>query len=109
MLVGMVVVAGRLEREGRSRSCKGEETERPSACGGEIPSSEKPESSSSGPAMCPLTGSTDDGWIVHKFSKEADGVGHEVLTRGGGCGFGAGFAFTCWAELVMNAGWFVLM
>lgn len=102
MLVGMVVLAGRLERMWRPRLRKA-----PSGAGGKIPSSEEPEASSSGPATM---GSTDDGWIMHDFSKEAGTrVERKVLTRGGDCGFGTGFTFTCCAELVMNAGWFVLI
>lgn len=61
MLVAVLEVLGRLEREVRCRSCSVEETERPSGRGGKIPSSEA-VSSSSAPVGCPLTGSTDDGY-----------------------------------------------
>jgi hypothetical protein len=65
MLEGVVVLEGRLVREERSRSWRVEETERLSERGGKIPSSDEPDSSSSAPGACPLTGSTDDGYKVN--------------------------------------------
>ena len=71
MLVGVLeLVVGRLERDVRSRSCSVEETERPSGRGGKIPSSDNPDSSSSAPAGCPLTGSTDDGYVEPNVNRE---------------------------------------
>jgi len=110
MLVGMAVLAVRLEREGRSRSWTVEETERPSGRGGKIPSSEVPESSSSGPATCPLTGSEDDGCKIEFCLALLEKCGScKMLTCRGTCGLTDEAAFACWADLVMNAGWFVLM
>lgn len=64
MLVGIVVLVGKLAREGRSRSrsCTVDDTERPSGRGGKTPSSEETVSSSSGLTGCPLINSTEDGY-----------------------------------------------
>jgi hypothetical protein len=81
-MVGVLEVpVGRLERDVRSRSCSVEETLRASGRGGKIPFSDDPDSSSSAPAGCPLTGSTDDGYAEPNVNRAGKEWGCNAHTR----------------------------